>query len=88
MQSSRGCYSPFAVGATTAAFPPVVSLADLSAENERAVAGGAAVAPEEGEADSDGAFGAAMAAGLCSGVCARLGMVPAPIIATDRAAMT
>jgi hypothetical protein len=63
-------------------------LADLSAEYERAVAGGAAVAPEEGEADSDGAFGAARAAGLCSGVCARLGMMPVPIIATDRAAMT
>jgi hypothetical protein len=83
----------FEVGATSAAFPPVVSFADLSAENARAVvaAGGAPIAPEVAEADSDGAFGAAIAAGLFSGVCAWLGAAvrdAAPTTATDRAAMT
>jgi hypothetical protein len=81
----------FEVGCTRAALPPVVSFADRSAENARAVEaeGGAPIAPEVADADSDGAFGAAIAAGLCSGACARLGAAvrdAAPI--TDKAAMT
>jgi hypothetical protein len=83
----------FEVGGTSAALPSVASFADLSAENARAVvaAGGALIAPELAEADSDGAFGATIAAGLCSGVCAKLGAAvrhAAPITVADRAAMT
>jgi hypothetical protein len=83
----------FEVGGTSAALPSVASFADLSAENARAVvaAGGALITPELAEADSDGAFGATIAAGLCSGVCAKLGAAvrhAAPITVADRAAMT
>jgi hypothetical protein len=62
-------------------------LADLSTVNPRTAGLGAAIALEPGVADSDGACGEAMAAGLCSGACAKLGWTATPAVATARAAM-
>jgi hypothetical protein len=80
-----------AVGCSSSTFSPVVSLADLSTENARAGAAGGLNAPEPALADSEGALGAAIAAGLCSGVCAKLGTAVKdgpPITASDKATMT
>jgi hypothetical protein len=62
-------------------------LADLSTENARAGAAGGLNAPEVAVADSEGALGAAIAAGLCSGVCAKLGTASDAAPNTDRAAI-
>jgi hypothetical protein len=78
-----------AVGGVSAAFPPVGSVSDRSAENGRVITAGSGRAEDEGLADSDFGCPAASAAALVSGVCAKPGSAASALItATESATKT
>jgi len=77
----------FASGVAKAALP-AVSVIERVASARRKIALGAGSALDDGIAFSLGACGAALAAALSSGVCAKLGAIETVITTADSAAIT